>query len=367
MSNTSLLGSFGGQAGDALMFRNRIINGDMRIDQRNAGASINPTDGQFVVDRFAMGVSQASKLTVQQSAIAPSGFSNSVLITSSSSYAVLAGDYFGIRQGIEGFNIADLAWGTADAKPAALSFWVRSSLTGTFAGSLRNQSATRSYPFNYTINSANTWEQKTVIIPGDTTGTWLTNNGQGINLWFALGTGSNFSGTAGAWAGSNFVSATGATSLVGTNGATFYLTGVQLEAGPTATPFERRPIGVELQLALRYYQKITQAMVNSSLNTTNELAIWIKSIVPMRTDSTMTVSLANADYVAGAPSGNQWTLYRPGTGYATKTGTVTFVYESTAGPIDGNLITSSGATFSGGGNNKLSCAGTSGIVLSAEL
>lgn len=251
MSNTSLLGSFGGQGNSSLMFRNRVINGDMRIDQRNAGASINPTDGQFVVDRFAMGVSQASKLTVQQSAIAPSGFSNSVLITSSSSYAVLAGDYFGIRQGIEGFNIADLAWGTADAKPAALSFWVRSSLTGTFAGSLRNQSATRSYPFNYTINSANTWEQKTVIIPGDTTGTWITNNGQGINLWFALGTGSNVSGTAGAWAGSNFVSATGATSLVGTNGATLYLTGVQLEA-ETATPFERRPYSVELGMAQRY-------------------------------------------------------------------------------------------------------------------
>lgn len=238
---------------NSLGFRNRIINGDMRIDQRNNGASINPTDGQFVVDRFAMGVSQTSKLTAQRSAVAPVGFANSILVTSSSVYSVLAGDYFAVNQSVEGFNVADLGWGTANAQAVTLSFWVRSSLTGTFAGSLRNSASNRSYPFSYTISAANTWEQKTVTIAGDTAGTWLTDNGAGIRVWFTLGAGSTYSGTAGAWAAGNFVSATGATSVVGTSGATFYITGVQLEAGTVATPFERRDYGRELIMCQRYF------------------------------------------------------------------------------------------------------------------
>jgi hypothetical protein len=238
-------------------FQNRIINGAMVIDQRSAGASVTQgTSFSYPVDRFGIVGSVTSKFTAQQNAgsvTPPAGFINYLGCTSSSAYSVPSGELYIIRQGIEGFNIADLAWGTANAKTVTLSFWVYSSLTGTFGGSLRNNAADRSYPYSYTISSANTWEYKTVTIAGDTTGTWLTNNSAGIILFFSLGAGSTFSNTAGAWAAGDFRSATGATSVVGTSGATFYITGVQLEKGSTATSFDYRPYGTELALCQRYY------------------------------------------------------------------------------------------------------------------
>ena len=240
---------------DNLMGRNRVINGDMRIDQRNAGASVTPTSSSYTLDRYYCFMDAASKYSVQQSSTAPAGFTNSMLFTSTSAYIVGSGEVFGFAQFIEGFNVADLGWGTADAKTVTLSFWVRSSLTGTFGGTFQNSANNRSYPFTYTISSANTWEQKSVTIAGDTTGTWLTNNGKGITLRFSLGASSTASGTAGSWAAANYYSATGATSVVGTSGATFYITGVQLEVGSVATSFERRSYGQELQLAQRYYYK----------------------------------------------------------------------------------------------------------------
>ena len=248
-------------AASPYVLKNRIINGDMRIDQRNAGASVTPTtNATYTLDRYTAILSQASKFSVQQNAgsvTPPAGFTNYLGVTSTSSYAVLAADLFLIQQRIEGFNIADLAWGTADAKTVTLSFWVRSSLTGTFGGALNNSAFNRSYPFTYTISTANTWEQKTITIAGDTSGTWLTTNGTGINVNFGLGVGSTYSGTAGAWAAGEKDSATGATSVVGTNGATFYITGVQLEIGSTATPFERRLYGQELINCQRYCYRIT--------------------------------------------------------------------------------------------------------------
>jgi len=243
-------------------FKNRIINGGMVIDQRNNGASITPVNtGQYLVDRWQYNGSLASKVTAQRNAgsvTPPAGFINYQGITSSSAYSVISSDYFQLFQPIEGLNVYDLGWGAAGAATVTLSFWVRSSLTGTFGGSIRNYNVDRSYPFSYTISSANTWEQKSVTIAGDTSGTWLTTNSVGIFLTFSLGAGSTFSGTANTWQAGNYVSATGATSVVGTSGATFYVTGVQLEKGVTATSFDYRPIGTELALCQRYYQRITR-------------------------------------------------------------------------------------------------------------
>ena len=247
-------------AGNATRFKNRIINGDMRIDQRNAGASVTQTTSAlYTVDRFFMFGSVTSKFTAQQNAASvtpPVGFTNYLGITSSSAYTVGAADEFWLAQRIEGLNIADLAWGTANAKTVTLSFWVRSSLTGTFGGVLKNSAGNRSYPFTYTISSANTWELETITITGDTTGTWLTTNGIGISVIFGLGVGTTGSGTAGAWAASNFNSATGATSVVGTSGATFYITGVQLEVGSSATGFEYVDYSTQLSMCQRYFVNI---------------------------------------------------------------------------------------------------------------
>jgi hypothetical protein len=235
-------------------FKNRIINGAMTISQAQAGASTTALDS-YPVDRFKYEASQTTKLTWQQNAgsvTPPAGFTNYLGATSSSAYSITSSDFFVVTQRIEGFNIADLGWGTANAKSVTLSFWVRSSLTGTFGGVFSNNAGNRSYPFTYTISAANTWEYETITIAGDTSGTWLTNNGSGITLRFGLGVGSTFSGTAGAWAATNYASATGATSVVGTSGATFYITGVQLEVGVTATGFDYRPYGTELALCQRY-------------------------------------------------------------------------------------------------------------------
>jgi hypothetical protein len=257
----------------AVGFRNRIINGDMRIDQRNAGASITQTTANdFVVDRWSVTGSIASKFTAQRNAgsvTPPSGYTNYIGITSLSSYSVGAGDYFRIMQPIEGFNVSDFSFGTASALPVTLSFWVRASITGTYGGAISNASQSRGYAFTYSVGSSNTWEKKTITVSGDTSETWSTDNGVGIYLIIGLGAGSNFSATSGSWLTQNYINtATGATSVVGTNGATFYITGVQLEAGSTATDFERRPIGTELALCQRYYTDAGAGWVGIEENTT---------------------------------------------------------------------------------------------------
>jgi len=234
-------------------FKNRIINGAMVIDQRNVGASVTPTNGQYTLDRWKAEISASSKFSVQQSSTAPTGFNNSLLITSSSAYTVGAADYFAVTQPIEGYNIADFGFGTANAKTVTVSFWVRSSVTGTYSAVLVNQNDTRVYPFTYTINSANTFEQKSVTIVGDTSGTWLTTNGAGIRVNFYIGLGTNFQGSVNAWNSGTVYGASGTTNLVSTNGATFYITGVQLEKGSTATSFDYRPYGTELALCQRYF------------------------------------------------------------------------------------------------------------------
>ena len=243
-------------ASNNVTFRNRIINGAMVIDQRNAGASVSFTSSfAYYLDRFGGRLSSSSGSTIAQSSTAPTGFNKSLLVTIGTGASATAGQLNAFYQAIEGYNVADLGFGTANAKPITLSFWVRSSLTGTFGGSFQNNANNRSYPFTYTINSANTWEYETITIAGDTTGTWETTNSGGLTIWFDLGSGSNYQGTAGAWAGADYRAASGTTSLVATSGATINITGVQLEAGTTASPFEYRQYTTELQLCQRYYQK----------------------------------------------------------------------------------------------------------------
>ena len=291
--NTATINSMTPTADSLQGFRNRIINGDMRIDQRNAGAAVTPSVDILTLDRYKYEASQASKFTIQQNAgsvTPPAGFVNYLGLTTASAVSIGTSDYFQFVQIIEGLNIGDLAWGTASAKTVTLSFWVRSSLTGTFGGSLRNSAVNRTYVFSYTISSANTWEQKSITIAGDTSGTWLTTNGIGIRLTFGLGNGSTFSGTAGSWSGSNFQNVTGATSVVGTSGATFYITGAQLEVGSVATPFERRDYGRELIMCQRYYLSSIPAIGYGSSSTAVQLNL--NFLVTMRAAPTITITSA---------------------------------------------------------------------------
>ena len=299
-------------------FKNRIYNGQMVIDQRNAGASVTPASGTYTLDRWFANIAQSSKFSVQQTPSATetgfavrvaAGFTNYLATTSTSAYSVLTADYFSMYQIIEGNNISDLAWGTASAKTVTLSFYVRSSLTGTFGGALNNSGFTRSYPFSYSISVANTWEQKTITVAGDTSGTWLTTNGIGMVVSLSLGAGSTYSGTANAWAGSTLTQPTGATSVVGTNGATFYITGVQLEKGSTATSFDYRPYGTELALCQRYYWITTGTSGNGYptygaggfLSTTNFCA-FIPYPVQMRSSPTISIGTSLFITTSGFPS-----------------------------------------------------------------
>ena len=295
-------------------YKNRIINGAMVIDQRNAGAASANTINAFWLDRWYVQQSgNTGKLIAQQNAgsvTLPAGFSYYLGITSQSAYSVAAGERYSINQPIEGYNMADLAWGTASAATVTLSFWVRSSLTGTFGGCIQNYAGNRSYPFSYTINLANTWEQKSITIAGDTSGTWVGATNAGVAyVVLSLGTGSTFQTTANAWAAGNYQAPTGATSVVGTNGATFYITGVQLEKGSTATSFDYRPYGTEFLLCQRYYQ--TPGNVSTSAYYNQGILGFILP-VPMRASPTIAFSYnGTTNRVYQIDTGTQTTLTSP--------------------------------------------------------
>jgi hypothetical protein len=294
--------------------KNRIINGDMRIDQRNAGTSVAvpAASTTFFTDRWSILENTDGSVTAQQSTTAPTGFSNSLLVTvTSDDPSLTTTQQTIIRQPIEGFNTADLSFGTANAQTVTLSFWVRSSVTGTFSGSFRNSASDRSYPFTYTILAANTWEKETITIAGDTSGTWIgATNGTGLQVIFSLGAGPDRTGTANAWAGANLVSATGSTNLMATNGATFYITGVQLEIGTSATPFERRLYNQELANCQRYYYTIggenvyNYAGIGMSYTTTAMYGVTVPFPVNMRAVPTFSYSaLGNWYFDNGAGTG----------------------------------------------------------------
>jgi len=244
-------------ASTGIGFRNRIINGAMVIDQRNAGASFAQTDGAYNLDRWSgdswSGSSTTGKYTVQQSSTAPTGFNFSLKVTSSAATSSASSDLYTIKQKIEGYNTADLGFGTANAKTITISFWVRSSATGTFGGALKNSAGNKAYAFTYSISAADTWEQKSITIAGDTSGTWVgATNGMGLAVYWQLQVGSSNATSAGSWATGDYYGATGCVNLLTSNGATFYITGVQLEVGSSATSFDYRPYGTELALCQRY-------------------------------------------------------------------------------------------------------------------
>jgi hypothetical protein len=285
-------------ASSSFGFKNRIINGAMVISQRNAGAAVtvndNPAVGLYPTDRFLVqGTASAGVFTAQQStSTPPAGFTNFLrMTTTTASASPASGAIYVVSQIIEGYNIADLGFGAAGASTVTFSFWIRSSLTGTFAGSLKNGNAyNRSYPFTYTINAANTWEYKTVTVAGDTSGTWQTGNLGGLIVYWDLGCGSSLLSTANSWQTGNYNGVTGSTRLISTLNATMDITGVQLEKGSTATNFDYRPYGTELQLCQRYYAKLSAvsgggnyaAFGSGGLTSSTNTDIYIKYPVTMR-------------------------------------------------------------------------------------
>ena len=265
--NTATINSMTPTADSLQGFRNRIINGDMRIDQRNAGAAVtvNSSTDTYAVDRFPAVAAGGGAFSYQRSTTSATNFSNSLLATVTTvDSSIAAADFYGIQHKIEGFNTADFNSGTANAKTITLSFWVRSSVTGTYGVSFGNNANNRWYPSSYSISSANTWEQKSITLTCDTSGTWDTTTGTGLWIWFDLGSGSDYQGTSNAWAGSTKFTISGATQWIANSGATFYITGVQLEVGSVATPFERRDYGTELSRCFRYFQMISSGN-NSAL------------------------------------------------------------------------------------------------------
>lgn len=327
-------------------YKNRIINPGVTIDQWNLGLTITPTNNQFVADRYNFAATQASKVTTQASQVGPSGFTNSLLITSSSAYTPISTDYFLVRQKIEGYNIADLMWGSPSAKTVTLSFWVRSSLTGSFGASVFNAAGDRAYPFSYTVNSANTWEQKSVTIPGDTTGTWNATSAAGIQVSFNLGCGSNYLGTANAWTANFHLAPTGTTNLVATNGATLYITGIQFESGSVATSYDYRPIGTELLLCQRYFQtdyvmqQGTFGYFLSYYGGTNAVSPLSQNQVPMRAAPTASLSSTSIEYYSYSGVWTSTTLQ-----IAAYSPSSFFAYAASDGDGRGKLIrTGSGGT-----------------------
>lgn len=266
--------------------RNKIINGAMVIDQRNGGAAVNANGGNKThpVDRFYSQVyNTTGNTTGQQSTTAPTGFTNSLKISVlTADTSVGSTDQVWYGQDIEGFNVADLGFGTSGASFITLSFWVYSNVTGTYCVTFKNSAENRGYTAEYTINASNTWEKKTITVPGDTTGTWVTNNGTGLKIWFILMAGSSQQTTANTWnATSGSIGTSNQVNFMSSLSNVFYLTGVQLEVGTVATPFERRLYGAELSLCQRYYQLIDNGVGKAA--TTTVFQVSASFVVEMRT------------------------------------------------------------------------------------
>jgi len=294
------------------VMRNRIINGAMTLSQRSGTTSVTTSVGNnYNPDRWLVYDAVGSKLSIQQVTDAPTGFINSQKITSLAATTPASGDYYFNCQRIEGFNVSDLMYGTANALTTTLSFWVKSSLTGSFSGAFGNASFSRSYPFSYTISSANTWEQKTVTVAGDTTGTWATDNSTGLQVVFDLGSGTTRAGTANTWSANDYRKVTGSVNLIGTNGATLFLTGVQLEVGTQATSFEYRQVGTELSLCQRYFEAGSLWREGTNATSANFCVFSESFLVQKRASATFTYgnvggSNSNVSSIQGPEAIYEW-------------------------------------------------------------
>jgi len=296
-------------ASSSMGFKNRLINGAMVIDQRNAGAAVTVNSisvSPYITDRFfCNGVTSDGVFTAQQTTTAPAGFTNSLKFTVTTADASIgATQRYEFAQVIEGFNFADFNFGSANAKTFTLSFWIRASVTGTYGGAFVNEAANRSYVFSYTITAADTWEYKTITVTGDTTGTWTgATNGYGLRVYWSLGEGSTYQTTAGSWTSGFYIAPTGQTNLIATLNATMYITGVQLEKGSTATSFDYRPYGTELALCQRYcyvYRILSGTFnafgIGGFFETTTATVLPTRHPVEMRAAPTFSFTAANTFY-----------------------------------------------------------------------
>ena len=248
--------------GGQLNNRNMVINGAMMVNQRYGDSADTPSDGEYTMDRWQAWMSTGSKFSVQRSSDSPDDFEKSLLVTSLSAATVTANHEHGITTKLEGQNIQRLALGTSSAKSVTLSFYVKCSLTGTFGGLVGNSALNMSYIFSYTVNSANTWERKTITIPPTTSGTFLSGTGNGLQVHFELGVGSNRTAAVGWQTNTAVRGVNSQVNLIATNAATWRMTGLQLEAGTTATDFEHKSFEQELALCQRYYQRHTDGNGN---------------------------------------------------------------------------------------------------------
>jgi hypothetical protein len=276
--------------------RNLIFNGDMRIAQRGTGAFT--ANGDYPVDRWQM-ISNTTDFTTTQDSTVPTGkgFTKSVKIQPTATKSPSSGTYARIGYSIEGYDGASLCWGTSGAKSATISFWVRASVTGIYSIGVKNGAANRAICLEYTIDSADTWEYKTITFPGVTDGTWEQTASRFcyIDVWQA-GQGSQTS-TIGTWQGQNVNMSSNQVNLFTSTSNTFYITGFQMEVGKVATPFEHRPYGEELVLCQRYYQRLYYGAGANNAGYSNSYGTWHGTTVPMR--AAPSVSGSMIDYPGG--------------------------------------------------------------------
>jgi hypothetical protein len=279
---------------------NRIINGDFLVTQTGANGTING----ITCDRWKLGMNQAGKLNWQvagSAAMVPNGFPRCMSITSLSAYTALAADSFCFFQPIEANMVSDFSWGTPGAQPVTLSFWVNVSIAGQYSGSVSNYGppASRCYPF--TFNAPAGWSKQIVTIPGDTGGTWVMSGNNGsVYVNFDLGSGSNLRGTANQWQNGNLNGAIGTAGIVATNGAIYQLTGIKLEIGSIATPYNMESVAKRMLDCQRYYQSVSAYWNGNANSGSAYYAIGFLPVTPRAAPTLTGVSLLGAPAFANA-------------------------------------------------------------------